>query len=56
LPIVDIYFTGFVDVVTQHIMAPDEKAKAKVEHCYTGPMDGSIVEAMRKCDPDVCAD
>jgi len=37
----------------QHIKSPQDNAKTKVEHIYTGPLESEIAEDMIKCDPDV---
>jgi U5 small nuclear ribonucleoprotein component len=41
---------GFVDMVAEHIPAPDEGAKRFLDKYYTGPMDTKTVESMQKCD------
>ena len=45
--------TGFVDLCVQHIPSPQEGAKTKIEHTYTGGLDSDLGEAMAECDPDV---
>ncbi|XP_038140204.1 116 kDa U5 small nuclear ribonucleoprotein component [Cyprinodon tularosa] len=45
-------FTGFVDMCVQHIPSPQEGAKIKIEHTYTGGLDSDLGEAMAECDPD----
>lgn len=38
----------------EHIPPPDENAKKKVEHIYTGPMDSELAEEMVQCQAEVC--
>ncbi|XP_039255235.2 116 kDa U5 small nuclear ribonucleoprotein component-like [Styela clava] len=46
-------FTGFVDMCVDHIPSPEQGARRKVEHTYTGPLDDSeLAQSMLKCDPD----
>uniref|UniRef100_A0A8D0CZR5 116 kDa U5 small nuclear ribonucleoprotein component n=1 Tax=Sander lucioperca TaxID=283035 RepID=A0A8D0CZR5_SANLU len=45
-------FTGFVDMCVHHIPSPQEGARNKIEHTYTGGMDSDLGEAMVECDPD----
>ncbi|KAG7220651.1 hypothetical protein INR49_017905 [Caranx melampygus] len=45
-------FTGFVDMCVQHIPSPQEGARTKIEHSYTGGLDSDLGEAMAECDPD----
>ncbi|KAK6541105.1 hypothetical protein TWF694_008480 [Orbilia ellipsospora] len=42
--------TGFVDMILQHVPSPLEGAKAKIESCYTGPLDSEVANAMLTCD------
>ncbi|EWC45145.1 putative U5 small nuclear ribonucleoprotein component [Drechslerella stenobrocha 248] len=44
--------TGFVDMVLQHIPSPVDGAKAKIESCYTGPLDSDVAQSMLTCDPN----
>lgn len=44
---------GFVDMCVQHIPSPQEGARAKIEHNYTGGLDSDLGEAMAECDPEV---
>lgn len=37
----------------QHIPSPQEGARNKIEHTYTGGLDSELGEAMAECDPDV---
>lgn len=37
----------------QHIPSPQEGARNKIEHTYTGGLDSDLGEAMAECDPDV---
>lgn len=46
-------FTGFVEMVSEHIPSPCENAKSKLAHIYTGPLDSDIGDDMLACDPDV---
>ncbi|MEQ2190769.1 hypothetical protein XENOCAPTIV_009439 [Xenoophorus captivus] len=43
---------GFVDMCVQHVPSPQEGAKIKIEHTYTGGLDSDLGEAMAECDPD----
>ncbi|CAJ0962944.1 unnamed protein product, partial [Mesorhabditis belari] len=43
-------FKAFADLVTLHIQSPADNARAKVEHCWTGPMESKLAEEMVKCD------
>ncbi|KAI3359148.1 hypothetical protein L3Q82_002681 [Scortum barcoo] len=43
----------FVDMCVQHIPSPQEGARNKIEHTYTGGLDSDLGEAMAECDPDV---
>lgn len=45
--------TGFVDMCVQHVPSPQEGAKTKIDHTYTGGLDSDLGEAMAECDPDV---
>lgn len=45
--------SGFVDMCVQHIPSPQEGARNKIEHTYTGGLDSDLGEAMAECDPDV---
>lgn len=49
----DVISSGFVDMCVQHIPSPQEGAKTKIEHTYTGGLDSDLGEAMAECDPDV---
>lgn len=44
---------GFVDMCVQHVPSPQEGARIKIEHTYTGGLDSDLGEAMAECDPDV---
>lgn len=37
----------------QHVPSPQEGARIKIEHTYTGGLDSDLGEAMAECDPDV---
>lgn len=37
----------------QHIPSPQEGARNKIEHTYTGGLDSDLGEVMAECDPDV---
>lgn len=37
----------------QHIPSPQEGARNKIEHTYSGGLDSDLGEAMAECDPDV---
>lgn len=37
----------------QHIPSPQEGARNKIEHNYTGGLDSDLGEVMAECDPDV---
>eukprot|EP01132_Coremiostelium_polycephalum_P006280 gene6280-7825_t len=43
--------TGFVDMLVT-MPSPIENAKPKVEHIYTGPLNGAYGGALSECDPD----
>lgn len=45
-------FSGFTTMCVQHVCSPVDNARRKVEHIYTGPLDGPLAEAMFKCDPE----
>ena len=49
----DLHPAGFVDMCVQHIPSPQEGARNKIEHTYTGGLDSDLGEAMAECDPDV---
>lgn len=44
---------GLVDMCVQHIPSPQEGARNKIEHTYTGGLDSDLGEAMAECDPEV---
>lgn len=37
----------------EHIGSPQDNARNKVEHIYTGDIDTELADAMFACDPDV---
>lgn len=37
----------------QHIASPQEGARNKIEHTYSGGLDSALGEAMAECDPEV---
>ena len=43
-------FTGFTDMVAQHIPSPIDNAKIKVQHIYSGTLDTERVKDMIDCD------
>ncbi|XP_061702952.1 116 kDa U5 small nuclear ribonucleoprotein component [Syngnathoides biaculeatus] len=45
-------FTGLVDMCVQHIPSPQDGARNKIEHTYTGGLDSDLGEAMTECDPE----
>nr|XP_061805606.1 116 kDa U5 small nuclear ribonucleoprotein component isoform X2 [Nerophis lumbriciformis] len=45
-------FTGLVDMCVQHIPSPQDGARNKIEHTYTGGLDSDLGEAMAECDPE----
>lgn len=45
-------FTGFVDMIVEHIKSPITNAQTKIEHMYTGPSDSDLAELMAQCDPE----
>lgn len=49
----ELFPIGFVDMCVHHIPSPQEGAKNKIEHNYTGGLDSDLGEAMAECDPDV---
>ncbi|KAL6047985.1 U5 small nuclear ribonucleoprotein component [Balamuthia mandrillaris] len=42
--------TGFVSMCSRFFPSPTEGAKAKIEHIYTGPLQGKVAEAMFSCN------
>ena len=46
-------FTGFTDMLAEHIPSPVANARKKVEHVYTGSFETDLVSSMFNCDPDV---
>lgn len=50
---VNLFLAGFVDMCVHHIPSPQEGARNKIEHTYTGGLDSDLGEAMAECDPDV---
>ena len=48
-----LFPAGFVDMCVHHIPSPQEGARNKIEHTYTGGLDSDLGEAMVECDPDV---
>lgn len=50
---INVFPAGFVDLCVQHIPSPQEGARNKIEHTYTGGLDSDLGEAMAECDPDV---
>lgn len=49
----NLFPAGLVDMCVQHIPSPQEGARNKIEHSYTGGLDSDLGEAMAECDPDV---
>ncbi|XP_061555832.1 116 kDa U5 small nuclear ribonucleoprotein component [Phycodurus eques] len=45
-------FTGLVDMCVHHIPSPQDGARNKIEHTYTGGLDSDLGEAMTECDPE----
>lgn len=45
-------FTGFVDMIVEHVKSPIANAQTKIEHMYTGPSDSDLAELMAQCDPE----
>ena len=43
--------SSLVDMMVEHVPAIDEGVAAKVDLQYTGPSEGVLATAMRKCDP-----
>lgn len=37
----------------QHVPSPQDGAKTKIEHTYTGGLDSELGEVMSECDPEV---
>lgn len=37
----------------QHVPSPQDGAKTKIEHTYTGGLDSDLGEVMAECDPEV---
>lgn len=48
-----LFPAGFVDMCVQHIPSPQEGARNKIDHNYTGGLDSDLGEIMAECDPDV---
>ena len=46
-------FSGFVQMIADHVPSPSDNAKTKLSHTYTGPLDSDIGEDMLACDPEV---
>jgi U5 small nuclear ribonucleoprotein component len=46
-------FTGFVDMIVEHVKSPMINAQTKIDHMYTGPNDSDLAEIMTQCDPEV---
>ena len=46
-------FTGFTDMLAEHIPSPQANAINKVQHAYTGSFDTDLALSMFNCDPDV---
>jgi U5 small nuclear ribonucleoprotein component len=46
-------FSGFVDLVSEHIPSPSDNARNKMTHAYTGPLDSDIGDDLINCDPEV---
>lgn len=44
--------SGFVDMVVNHVPSPQQGAKQKLSHYYTGPQDTKIAESMLSSNPD----
>lgn len=45
-------FTGFTDMLAEHIPSPVANARKKVEHVYTGSFETDLASSMFNCDPD----
>lgn len=45
-------FTGFVDMIVEHVKSPMTNAQTKIDHMYTGPNDSDLAEIMMQCDPE----
>lgn len=43
-------FSGFVDMVVNHIQSPVDFSKKKINHIYTGPREGTLYEDMLECN------
>lgn len=43
-------FSGFVNMCVEHIRSPLDNAKNKIDHIYTGPMEGMLYDGMASCD------
>lgn len=46
-------FSGFVDMVAEHVPSPSDNARNKMVHAYTGPLDSDIGDDILNCDPEV---
>lgn len=45
-------FSGFVEMVVDHIPPPNKNARHKIESTWNGPIDAAITQAMIDCDPE----
>lgn len=42
-------FSGFVDMIVNHVPSPLDASKLKIDHIYTGPKEGMLYEDMLNC-------
>eukprot|EP00096_Caligus_rogercresseyi_P007196 TRINITY_DN2497_c0_g1_i1.p1 TRINITY_DN2497_c0_g1~~TRINITY_DN2497_c0_g1_i1.p1 ORF type:complete len:1000 (-),score=294.47 TRINITY_DN2497_c0_g1_i1:401-3334(-) len=45
-------FTGFTEMLAEHIPSPEENAKVKIPHIYTGNLDSLRGKGMLACDSE----
>ncbi|CAG7720510.1 unnamed protein product, partial [Allacma fusca] len=45
-------FSGFVEMITDHVPAPGAITRTKLQNIYTGPLDSDIGDDMLNCDQD----
>uniref|UniRef100_A0A0K2U2M1 116 kDa U5 small nuclear ribonucleoprotein component n=1 Tax=Lepeophtheirus salmonis TaxID=72036 RepID=A0A0K2U2M1_LEPSM len=45
-------FNGFTEMLAEHIPSPEENAKVKVPHIYTGNLDSMRAKGMLDCDSE----
>jgi len=43
-------FTGFVDMLRDHVPSPEDNAERKIQHTYAGDLDGELADDMLSCN------